>query len=57
MDAGVAQPVPPSPEMDRDLSATPDWESSTVLLVLSQEIVADTSRVTYAAAMLPLETQ
>ena len=44
MDA--AQPVPPSPGMDSDPSAT--IESSTVLL--SQVIVdEDTSRVTYAA--------
>ena len=42
----AAQPVPPSPGMDRDPSAT--IESSTVLL--SQEIVdEDTSRVIYAA--------
>ena len=42
----AAQPVPPSPGMDRDPSAT--IESSTELL--SQEIVdEDTSRVNYAA--------
>ena len=42
----VARPVPPSPGMDRDPSAT--IESSTVQL--SQEIVdKDTSRVSYAA--------
>ena len=42
----AAQPVPPSPGMDSNLSAT--IESSTVLLL--QEIVdEDTSRVTYAA--------
>ena len=43
----AAQPVPPSPGMDRDPSAT--IQSSTVLL--SQEIVdEDTSRVTCTAA-------
>ena len=42
----AAQPVPPSPGMDSDPSAT--LESSTVLL--SRELVGeDISRVTYAA--------
>ena len=48
----AAQPVLPSPGMDRDPSAT--LESYTVLL--SQETVdEDTSRVTYAARCQPLE--
>ena len=48
----AAQPVPPSPGMDSDLSAT--IESSTVLL--SEEIVdEDTSRVTYGAPRDSLE--
>ena len=49
----AAQPVPPNPGMHSDPSAA--IESSTVHF--SQEIVdEDTSRVTYAAALQPLET-
>ena len=48
----AALPVPPSPGMDRDPSAT--FESCTILL--SQEIVdEDTSRVNYAAPRDPVE--
>ena len=47
----IAQPVPPSPGMDHDPSAT--LESSVVLLLSQEPVVqavdADTSRVTYAA--------
>ena len=42
----MAQPVPPSPGMDRDPFSTLD---SSVVLLLQEPVEADTSRVTFAA--------